>query len=94
MKYAHLFILMFFPFVSLFAQYYTPDLPHPDTLEVELDDEEIAAYVDSGEPHDKAGAYGIQGGFAKYIKEISGDYFNVVGLPVSRLYHELKEILK
>ena len=41
MKYAHLFILMFFPFVSLFAQYYTPDLPHPDTLEVELDDEEI-----------------------------------------------------
>ena len=60
----------------------------------ELDDEEIAAYVDSGEPLDKAGAYGIQGGFAKYIKEISGDYFNVVGLPVSRLYHELKEIMK
>ena len=41
MKYAHLFILMFFPFASLFAQYYTPELPNPDTLEVELDDEQI-----------------------------------------------------
>lgn len=60
----------------------------------DLDDEEIKDYVDSGEPLDKAGAYGIQGSFAKYIKEISGDYFNVVGLPVARLYHELKELLK
>ena len=60
----------------------------------DLDDDEIRDYVDSGEPLDKAGAYGIQGSFAKYIKEISGDYFNVVGLPVARLYHELKELLK
>ena len=59
----------------------------------DLDEDEIAAYVDSGEPLDKAGAYGIQGGFAKYIEKISGDYFNVVGLPVSRLYHELKKLL-
>jgi septum formation protein len=59
----------------------------------DLDEDEITAYVDSGEPLDKAGAYGIQGGFAKYIEKISGDYFNVVGLPVSRLYHELKKLL-
>lgn len=39
---------------------------------------------------DKAGGYAIQGTFAKYIKGIKGDYYNVVGLPVSRLYHELK----
>ena len=53
--------------------------------------EEIEAYVDSGEPMDKAGAYGIQGRFAAYIKGISGDYSNVVGLPVGRLYQELKK---
>ena len=57
----------------------------------ELDDRDIWAYIDSGEPMDKAGAYGIQGAFAKYITGISGDYFNVVGLPVCRLGKELKE---
>lgn len=40
---------------------------------------------------DKAGAYGIQGFFAAYVKEIRGDYNNVVGLPVGRVYQELKE---
>lgn len=41
---------------------------------------------------DKAGAYAIQGTFAKFVKRIEGDYYNVVGLPISRLYHELKKI--
>lgn len=53
--------------------------------------EEIADYVATGDPLDKAGAYGIQGRCAAYIKEIKGDYNNVVGLPVGRLYQELKE---
>lgn len=54
---------------------------------------EIADYVSSGDPMDKAGAYGIQGIFARYVREIEGDYNNVVGLPVGRLYQEAKEWL-
>ncbi len=57
----------------------------------EMTDQEIESYVSSGEPDDKAGAYGIQGLFAKYITGIRGDYYNVMGLPVARLYKELKE---
>ncbi len=52
--------------------------------------EEISAYIASGDPMDKAGSYGIQGPFAIHIKGICGDYNNVVGLPIARLYHELK----
>lgn len=51
---------------------------------------EIDEYIASGDPMDKAGAYGIQGDFSKHVKGITGDYNNVVGLPVSRLYQELK----
>lgn len=54
-----------------------------------MTEKEIENYVAGGEPMDKAGAYGIQGRFGVYIKEICGDYNNVVGLPVARLYHEL-----
>lgn len=51
---------------------------------------EIMEYVYSGEPIDKAGAYGVQGRAAAYIKSIRGEYSNVVGLPVGRLYQEMK----
>ncbi len=56
-------------------------------------DEEIASYVATRDPLDKAGAYGIQGLCARYISGIEGDYNNVVGLPVGRLYQELKKWL-
>lgn len=60
-----------------------------DVLVYPMSEEEITAYVKTGEPLDKAGAYGIQGSFAAYVQGINGDYSNVVGLPVGRLYHEL-----
>lgn len=52
--------------------------------------EEIGRYVESGEPMDKAGAYAIQGLFAPYIKEIEGDYYNIVGFPIAGIYQRLK----
>lgn len=57
-----------------------------------LTDEEILEYIDTGEPDDKAGAYGIQGKGALLVKEIRGDYNNVVGLPLALLNKKLKEI--
>jgi septum formation protein len=62
-----------------------------DVTMYSMTDEEIQAYVDSGEPMDKAGAYAIQGLCAAYIQGICGDYNNVVGLPVGRVYQELKK---
>ena len=56
----------------------------------ELTDKEIWDYISTGEPMDKAGAYGIQGRFAAFIKKIDGDYNNVVGLPVAGVYQEMK----
>lgn len=57
-----------------------------------ITEEEIEAYIASGEPNDKAGSYGIQGGGAAFISGIEGDYNNVVGLPVAGLYQEMKKI--
>ena len=56
----------------------------------DLSDEEIADYVHTGEPMDKAGAYGIQGMFSRWVTGIEGDYANVVGLPVARVYQILR----
>jgi septum formation protein len=57
----------------------------------EISDQEISDYVASGEPMDKAGAYGIQGRASRWIPRIEGDYSNVVGLPVALVYRMLRE---
>ena len=58
-----------------------------------LSDREIIKYVESGEPMDKAGAYGIQGGAALFCEKLSGDYYNVVGLPLCRLLKTLQKLV-
>lgn len=59
-----------------------------------MSEQEIEEYIRTKEPEDKAGAYAIQGYAAKFIKKIDGDYNNVVGLPVARIYQELKKLTK
>ena len=59
----------------------------------EMSNEEIEAYLDTGEYKDKAGGYGIQGRFAPYITGINGDYYNVMGLPAAALYQQLKRFI-
>lgn len=61
-----------------------------DVIMFPMSREEIQSYVASGEPMDKAGAYGIQGKCAAFIRGIKGDYNNVVGLPIGRLFQEMK----
>jgi septum formation protein len=63
-----------------------------DVTFYELTDAQIDSYVSSGEPMDKAGAYGIQGLGRLLVREIRGDYFNIVGLPVARLVRELEDM--
>ena len=59
---------------------------------IDLTDQEIEEYTRSGEPRDKAGAYGIQGRASKFVWSIEGCYHNVVGLPVSLVYRHLKAL--
>ena len=75
-----------FPKVITFAE-------KTDVYLYPMTDEEIKAYIATKDPMDKAGAYGIQGDFAIHVKGIAGDYYNVVGLPIGKVYQELKQLL-
>jgi septum formation protein len=61
---------------------------------IEINDREIADYITTGEPMDKAGAYAIQGIASRWISRIEGDYSNVVGLPVAMVFRMLRQYLK
>ncbi len=66
-----------------------------DTTEVTMEDipeADIRAYVASGEPLDKAGAYGIQGPAAVFVKRVEGCYFTIIGMPMHKLYHMLAKV--
>ena len=72
-------------------------LTHTEITDIhfrELSAEEIKDYVRTGEPMDKAGAYGIQGGAALFADKMHGDYYNVMGLPVCALFLMLREIME
>ena len=64
-----------------------------DVYLYEMSEKEIRDYIASGDCLDKAGSYGIQGDFAIHVKGIAGDYYNVVGLPIGKVYQELKQLL-
>ena len=70
-------------------------LTHTEITDIhfrELSKKEILSYIATGEPMDKAGAYGIQGGAALFAEKMNGDYYNVMGLPVCRLWQMLRQI--
>ena len=72
-------------------------LTHTEITDIhfrELSQKEIEDYVRTGEPMDKAGAYGIQGGAALFADKMHGDYYNVMGLPVCALYLMLRQIME
>lgn len=71
------------------------ELVHTEITDIhfrELSDKEILAYIRTGEPMDKAGSYGIQGGAALFAEKMAGDYYNVMGLPVCRLGQMLRTL--
>ncbi len=73
----------------------TQELVHTEITDIhfrELSDREIWSYIRSGEPMDKAGSYGIQGGAALFAEKMAGDYYNVMGLPVCRLGQMLRQL--
>ena len=63
---------------------------YSDVTFTEMSDEEIYSYIDTKEPMDKAGSYGIQGYGAKFVEKINGDFYTVMGLPIHKLYERLK----
>lgn len=65
---------------------------HAEVIFNEMTDEEINDYLDTNEPFDKAGAYGIQGYGAKYIRYIKGDYYSVMGMPIQKLYNKIRDL--
>ncbi len=68
------------------------DCSTTDVTFATLSDDEIKKYIESGEPMDKAGAYGIQGPFGMFVEKINGNYFTVIGMPLPILYSMLKKI--
>lgn len=77
--------------IDMPSAYYFLDFCKTDVYFNKLTEEEIKSYIDTGEPFDKAGAYGIQGKGALLVDKIKGCYFNVVGLPLALLHQALKE---
>ena len=65
-----------------------------DVVVGKMTEEEIEEYINTAEPYDKAGGYGIQGIFSRYISSINGDYYNVMGLPIYKVRQALKNIVK
>ena len=65
---------------------------HAEVIFNEMSNDEINEYLDTGEPFDKAGAYGIQGYGAKYIRYIKGDYYSVMGMPIQKLYNKIRDL--
>lgn len=65
---------------------------HCEVIFNEMSDQEIEEYLATDEPFDKAGAYGIQGYGAKYIRYIKGDYYSVMGMPIQKLYNKIRDL--
>lgn len=63
-----------------------------DVTFYEIPEEEIIKYIENPSIYDKAGAYAIQEDAAVFVKKINGDYYNIMGLPIAKVYHELKKI--
>lgn len=76
----------------MYRRYHTVFVEKTNVTFWKLSETEIERYLDTEEPFDKAGSYGIQGYGALFVKQIEGDYYSVVGLPVSRLARELKTL--
>ena len=86
-----------FVYTAVYLKYLNDEVSFVEKTVVTIDnitDKEIISYIQTDEPYDKAGGYAIQGKFGKHIKKINGDFYNVMGLPINRLYNEIKKIKK